>query len=230
MFTNLFDLVFPKVCLACESFLLESEPIICTQCRHDLPLTQFHLENENELTKKFYGKINLEFGAAMLSYHKRGIVHELIHNLKYYKHQEIGTFLGNWYAADLNEISNSKKFDCIIPVPLHKKRLKERGFNQIETFGKALSENLKIPYDDTILKKNIHSETQTKKNRTGRTMVNQDVFSVDFTSLHHGKHFLLIDDVVTTGSTLEACGRALLQIPDSKLSIVAIADTYNMGF
>lgn len=230
MFKSLFDLLFPKVCLGCESFLMSNEEIICTSCRHDLPLTNYHVESENELTKKFYGRIKIEFGASMLFYHKHGIVHELIHNLKYYRHQEIGSFLGNWYAEDLKNLEIIKKFDTIIPVPLHKKRLKERGYNQIETFGKTLSEKLSIPYDDSILFRNIYSKTQTKKNFSGRTDVNIAIFDVSFTEKDHGKHFLLVDDVITTGSTLEACARAILKIPDSKLSIVSIADTHNMGF
>ena len=230
MFKNLFNLLFPKVCLGCETSLFSNEEIICTSCRHDLPMTNYHLESENELTKKFYGRIEIQFGAAMLFYHRSGIVHNLIHNLKYYRHQEIGTFLGNWYAEDLKNLEISKTFDTIIPVPLHKKRLKERGYNQIETFGKSLSEKLQIKYDDSILVRNIYSKTQTKKNFLGRTDVNATIFGVKFSEENHGKHFLLVDDVITTGSTLEACAKAILKIPDSKLSIIAIADTHNMGF
>ena len=230
MFNSLFNLLFPKVCLACDAFLLANEETICISCRHDLPLTNYHLEMKNELTKKFFGRIELQFGSAMMYYHKRGIVHELIHNLKYYKHQEIGTFLGNWYGEDLKPLAISKEFDFVIPVPLHKKRLKERGFNQIETFGKAISEKLGVPYDDTILIRTIYSKTQTKKNLLGRTEVNKEIFGVAFSESHHGKHFLLVDDVITTGSTLEACAHAILKIPGSKLSIVTIADTHNMGF
>lgn len=230
MFKDLFSLLFPKVCLCCEAFLFSNEEIICTSCRHDLPMTNYHLESENELTKKFYGRIEIQFGAAMLFYHRSGIVHNLIHNLKYYRHQEIGTFLGNWYAEDLKNLEISKTFDTIIPVPLHKKRLKERGYNQIETFGKSISEKLQIKYDDSILVRNIYSKTQTKKNFLGRTDVNATIFGVNFSEENHGKHFLLVDDVITTGSTLEACAKALLKIPGTKLSIVSIADTHNLGF
>jgi len=230
MFKSLINLLFPKVCLGCDAFLASNEAVICTSCRHDLPLTNYHLEAENELTKKFYGRIELQFGSAMMYYHKRGIVHELIHNLKYHKHQEIGNFLGNWYAEDLKSLEIIKTFDVIIPVPLHKKRLKERGYNQVETFGKALSESLNIPYDDSVLIRNIYSKTQTQKNFSGRTDVSQAIFGVNFTEENHGKHFLLIDDVITTGSTLEACARVLLKIPGARLSIISISDTHNMGF
>jgi len=230
MFQSLINLLFPKVCLGCGSFLESNEAIICTSCRHDLPLTNYHLDPDNELIKKFYGRIDLQFASSMTYYHKSGIVHELIHNLKYYKHQEIGTFLGNWYAEDLRNLEIIKAFDVIIPVPLHKKRMKERGYNQVETFAKALSENLNIAYDDSILVRNIYSKTQTKKNFLGRTDVNLNIFDVNFKEENHGKHFLLIDDVITTGSTLESCARALLKIPEAKLSVISIADTHNMGF
>ena len=230
MFKSLVDLLFPKVCLGCDSFLESNEAVICTSCRHDLPLTNYHLDSENELIKKFYGRIDLQFASAMMYYHKSGIVHELIHNLKYYKHQEIGTFLGNWYTEDLRNLEITKTFDVIIPVPLHKKRLRERGYNQVETFGKALSKNLDIDYDDSILVRNIYSKTQTKKSFLGRTDVKLDIFDEAFTEENYGKHFLLIDDVITTGSTLEACARAVLKIPEAKLSIVSMADTHNMGF
>lgn len=230
MLKSLFNLLFPKVCLACNTFLLSEEEIICTACRHELPLTNYHLETENELAKKFFGRIEFQFAASMMYYHKRGIVHELIHNLKYHGHQEIGTFLGNWYGEDLKCLEIVTDFDMIIPVPLHKKRLKERGFNQIDTFGIALSQKLNIPFTDTILFRNLYSKTQTKKNFLGRTDLNQEIFSAEATEADHGKHFLLVDDVITTGSTLEACARALLKIPGCKLSIVSIADTHNLGF
>lgn len=230
MFKSLFNLLFPKVCLGCEGILLSNENVICTSCRHELPLTNYHLETKNELSKKFYGRIDVEFASSMLFYHKRGIVHEMIHNLKYHRHQEIGTFLGNWYAEDLKTLEITKTFDAIIPVPLHRKRLKERGFNQIETFGEALSEKLEIEYDDSILVRNLYSKTQTKKNFFGRTAVNEQIFDVNLNESAHGKHFLLIDDVITTGSTLESCALALRKIPDMKLSIVSIADTHNLGF
>lgn len=230
MFKSLFNLLFPKVCLGCEGLLQSNEDVICTNCRHDLPLTNYHLESNNELFRKFYGKLDLQFASAMIFYHKHGIVHEMIHNLKYYKHQEIGTFLGNWYAEDLKTLEITKNFDAIIPVPLHKKRLKERGYNQIETFGKALSEKLEIKYDDSILVRNLYSKTQTKKNLFGRTAVSEQIFDVIFDESSHGKHFLLIDDVITTGSTLESCALALRRIPGLKLSVLSIADTHNLGF
>lgn len=223
MFKSLVNLFFPPVCNGCHSFLLSNENVICTLCRHNIPLTNHHLNPENEAFKKFYGRIPVEYTSALLYFHKRGIVQELIHNLKYKGQEEIGTVLGTWYAEDLKNSAIIKSTDEIIPVPLHKRKLRERGYNQVTNFGLALSENLKIPYNPTVLFRNIYSKTQSKKNLLNRSEGIDSIFDVAFTEKDHNKHFLLIDDVITTGSTLEACSHALLKIPGAKISIVCMA-------
>ena len=223
MLQHLLNLFFPKSCAGCQSFLLTHEIVICTQCRHEIPITNHHTNENNELIRKFYGRIPLEFGAAFFYFHKKGIVQEMIHKLKYKGQEEIGQIIGNWYAEELKNLPQIKSVDYIIPVPLHNKRLRERGYNQVEGFGKALSKNLKIPYEDQVLQRKLYAKTQTKKDLLGRIEVIDKVFDVVFSENHHGKHFLLIDDVITTGSTLEACSRALLKIPEAKISIVCMA-------
>jgi len=223
MFNSLINLFFPKVCAGCKSFIGTNEYIICTVCRHELPLTNHHLNSENEAFKKFYGRIPVEHVSALLYFHKKGMVTEIIHNLKQQGHEEIGSFLGEWYAADLRNSSILNNVDVIIPVPLHKKRLKERGYNQVTNFGLALSENFKIPFNNTILIRKVYSKTQSKKNLLGRTEGIETVFDVAFTEEDTNKHYLLIDDVLTTGATLEACSKALLKIPGAKISIVCMA-------
>lgn len=227
MFQNLINLFFPKACAGCESFLLQDEVVICTQCRHEIPLTNHHKIHNNEIFQKFYGRIPLEFGASLLYFHKKGIVQEMMHKLKYKGQEEIGEVIGSWYSEELKNVEHIKNIDYIVPVPLHKKRLRERGYNQVEGFGKALSENLKIPYNASILKRKLYTKTQTKKDLLGRSDVIDSVFDISFSEDHHGKHFLLIDDVLTTGSTLEACSRALLKIPGAKISIVCMAMSHN---
>ena len=225
MFENLINLFFPKACSGCNSFLLANEKVICTVCRHEIPLTNHHKIENNEAVVKFYGRIPIEFAAALFYFHKKGIVQEMIHKLKYKGHQEVGTAIGYWYAEELKSIAELNSVDYIIPVPLHKKRLKERGYNQVEAFGKSLSESMAIPYNDTVLIRNVYSKTQTKKNLLGRSEVVGSIFSAVYNDSLHNKHFMLIDDVITTGSTLEACGRELLKIPGAKLSIVCMAMT-----
>nr|WP_155077193.1 phosphoribosyltransferase family protein [Flavobacterium sp. MC2016-06]MBU3860095.1 ComF family protein [Flavobacterium sp. MC2016-06] len=202
---------------------MTNETVFCTSCRHEMPLTQYHLDCDNQAVKKFYGRIDIEHASAFLYFNKKGIVQEMIHNLKYKGHEEIGTFLGNWYAEDLKELILKTPFDTIIPVPLHKRKFKERGYNQVATFGKSLSESLNIPYDESILYRKKYSKTQSKKNLLGRSENIEDLFDVDFTAEHHQKHFLIVDDVLTTGATIEACSRALLKIPGAKISVVCMA-------
>ncbi len=188
-----------------------------------MPLTQYHLDTKNEAVKKFYGKIEIEHASAFLYFNKKGIVQELIHNLKYKGLEEIGVVLGNWYVQDLKTLNLENPFDIVIPVPLHKRKFRERGYNQVTTFGKALAEGLEITYDDTVLFRKKYSKTQSKKNLLGRSENIENIFDVLSIEKHQNKHLLLVDDVLTTGATLEACSRALLKIPGIKISIVCMA-------
>ncbi|MCP2028214.1 ComF family protein [Flavobacterium sp. HSC-32F16] len=197
--------------------------VLCTNCRHEMPLTQYYLDSNNQAVKKFYGKVDVEHASAFLYFNKKGIVQELIHNLKYKGHEEIGTVLGNWYAEDLKELKLENTFDAVIPVPLHPRKFKERGYNQVTTFGKALAESLKIPFDDTVLYRKKYSKTQSKKNLLGRSENIENIFDVYVSEENQNKHFLIVDDVLTTGATLEACSRALLKISGAKISIVCMA-------
>ncbi|MNE29788.1 DNA utilization protein GntX [compost metagenome] len=188
-----------------------------------MPLTQYHLNPKNEAVKKFYGKIDIQFASAFLYFNKKGMVQELIHNLKYKGHQEIGAVLGNWYAEDLKEVSFEIPFDAIIPVPLHKRKFKERGYNQVTTFGQAIALGLDVPFVENILIRKLYTKTQSKKNLLGRSENIENIFDVTFNETHHNKHFLIIDDVFTTGATIEACARALLKIPGAKISMICMA-------
>jgi ComF family protein len=222
MLKKLINLFFPKVCEGCQNMLLEQENLICINCRHNLPLTNHLQDRRNEAYRKFDGKIPIEHASAMMYYHKKGIGQHLIHRLKYKEKPEIGTLLGNWYSQDLSALETIKTVDFIIPVPLHKKRLKERGYNQITTFCEALSAELKIPVNNEILHRNEYSITQSKKGLVERNKVTKTTFECTANENHHHKHYLLVDDVLTTGATLEACGKALLNLSGTKISIVTI--------
>ncbi len=224
---NIIALLFPEVCPCCENLLSANEAVICSFCRHELPLTQHHLNPENEAFKKFYGKIELQFVSTMLYFHKKGLVQKLIHSLKYKDNQNIGTVLGRWYAADLKDIPTLQSIDAIVAVPLHPKKLKLRGYNQNTTFCKALATALHLDFEEKLLIRTNFSKTQSQKNFVERTRDLNESFQVLFNQNHVGKHYLLVDDVLTTGTTLEACCRALLQIPQVKISIVCMAMSHS---
>ena len=204
--------------------LQTGEEVLCTKCRHDLPLTNHHLTTDNDAFKRLAGRVPLEKTMSMLHFEKQGVVQQIIHKLKYEGHEEVGTLLGYWYGEIIKNEFN--EVDEIIPVPLHKRRLKRRGYNQVTTFCNSLSACLEIPVNDTILVRKLYSKTQTKKTFFLRTDINKEIFDVNFSKKDSGKHFLLVDDVLTSGTTLEQCSKALLKIPNTKVSVVTMALTY----
>jgi ComF family protein len=223
MLQSLINLLYPTLCNGCDALLLEYEDTICTRCRHDLPFTNHYLNAGNETAQKFYGRLPLEHASALVYFHKEGMVQELVHNLKYRKQQSVGRVMGGLYAPLLQKVPELQTVTDIIPVPLHPRRLRERGYNQVTEFGLALSKGLDIPYTDDILVRETYTKTQTKKGREKRAAGVGSAFGIRNADAHEGKHFLLIDDVITTGATLEACGKLLLEIPNARLSIVTIA-------
>lgn len=222
---DVFAIFFPEECLCCNEYLATNESIICLTCRHDLPLTNFSFEKNNLIEKSFYGRIPLENATSLFYFFKKGNVQRLIHELKYKKQQQVGTFIGDWLGEQLNESQRFKTIDCIIPVPLHPKKLKKRGYNQVTTFGESLAKKLEIPYYSTILTRVSSTKTQTKKLRLERWKNVQELFHVQNNAALENKHILLIDDVITTGATLEACYDALSHTKNLKISIACMAYT-----
>lgn len=223
MLKSLTALLFPKACPGCNNLLLDSEPVICTSCNHEMPYTQHHLIPDNETYKKFYGRLPVQHASSLLYFHKEGLVQQLIHNLKYKGQQDVGRLMGEWYARELKNVPALQSLTDVIPVPLHPKKLRERGYNQVTEFGRALAEGLDIHYNEALLLRTAYTKTQTKKNIEARAAIIGSTFDVAFTANDSNKHFLLVDDVITTGATLESCGRALLTIPGAKVSVVTIA-------
>ncbi len=223
MIKNLLNLLFPKLCYACQSFLNDNEQHICTQCRHELPLTNFNVIENNAIEKLLYGRAPIEQATAMLWFKKKGIVQQLLHNLKYKGHEDIGLFLGQWFGEELRDLNTFNKVDVVVPVPLHKSRQRKRGYNQVHKFAQAIADKLQVDYNATVLQKTKATETQVFKDRLKRWNDNQTIFSVANTNDLKGKHILLVDDVITTGATIEACANALLKIEGIKISVATMA-------
>jgi ComF family protein len=217
------SLLFPQLCPACGESLIAGEHIICTDCRFNLPFTNFHLQPDNIVARQFWGKVNLEAAYALYYFAKGGKVQNLMHHFKYRGMQQIGVLLGNIAGAQLAKNDIFKTTDVIIPVPLHKKRLKQRGYNQSACFANGLAQKLNAVVDESSLIRAKATETQTHKSRFSRFENMQEVFAVIGPEKLINKHVLLVDDVVTTGSTLEACAVQLLKIEGLKLSIATIA-------
>jgi ComF family protein len=217
------SLLFPELCPACEASLVANEHIICLDCRYNLPYTNFHLQADNIVAQQFYGKINAEAVYTLYYFNKGGKVQSLMHHFKYKGMQQIGNLLGNMAGTQLMENHIFNTADLIIPVPLHKSRLKERGYNQSTCFANGLAQKLNAVVEDGNLQRAIATATQTHKSRFARFENMQEVFMVKHPERLMNKHVLLVDDIVTTGSTLEACGIELLKIPGLKLSIATIA-------
>jgi ComF family protein len=218
-------LFFPNYCRGCEESLVKGEKIICTRCMMDLPKSNYHLERDNPFFHKFSGRIPVRFVMTLFKFVKRGRVQHLLHALKYKNQPEIGIQLGRVYAADLIAENYKDQFDVIVPVPLHPAKRRKRGYNQSEEFGKGLSEILEIPCTEKFLKRIKVTSTQTRKSRLNRWENVSDVFEVRELEELKGKRILLVDDVVTTGATLEACGMKLLAAGCAEISIACIAAT-----
>lgn len=228
LINDFISLIYPKTCMACGKSLYKNENCLCTYCLYHLPKTNFHLEKDNEVERVFWGRVRIESAASFLYFSKGGKVQKIMHKLKYKGRQEIGVFLGEQYGLELLNSDTFKNIDIIIPVPLHKMKLKKRGYNQSEKFAEGLSLSMKKPVSTDNLYRKIFSETQTKKTRYKRWQNVESIFDIKNPELLKSKHILLVDDVITTGATMEACVNVLKKVEDIKISIASIAYASNL--
>jgi ComF family protein len=216
-------LFFPRICNACEAVLLKNEETICTRCLHTLPRTNFHLHRQNPVTEVFWGRLPIESASAYLYFAKAGRVQHLIHQFKYKGQLEVGRLLGTMFANDLHKSPYFKNIEGVIPVPLHWSKQKARGFNQSEVFGRAMATAMNVPLMDDVLKREKATATQTRKSRFERWKNVSYVFKLTNPERIAGKHILLVDDVITTGATIEACASAVLDVSGTKVSLAFLA-------
>ncbi len=224
---DLLNLVYPRTCAACGTTLLRHEEVICSPCVLHLPKTFYHKDQKNPLFELFWGKIPVEMVASYYFFNKGNKVQNLVHQLKYKGRPDIGVYLGQRYGAYLRNAETFSTIDTIIPVPLHDAKKIIRGYNQAEMFAQGLSIAMKIPFDTTSFVRTAATETQTKKTKQERWENVKDKFKVVETNLLKDKHVLLVDDVLTTGATLEACAHSLLEVPGLKISIATIAAAHH---
>jgi len=222
---DLVGLLFPNLCNGCGLSLYATEKVICTHCLYDLPYTDFHRYADNRVAKQLWGRLPFEAAMAMLYFKKNTKIQNLIHNLKYKGKTEVGYKLGNLMGDKLAGSELYKGIDYIVPVPLHPKKERARGYNQSNCIADGVAEVLGIPVHKNLLVRKKITETQTRKSRFIRYENMLAVFEVNEPGQVVNKHVLLIDDVITTGATLEACGTALINVGINKLSIAGLAFT-----
>ncbi|HRY31451.1 MAG TPA: ComF family protein [Bacteroidales bacterium] len=220
---DLAGLVYPKLCLACGRSLYRHEVMVCNLCWLALPRTHFHRDPENPVSRVFWGRARLEEAAACYYYLRGNRVQRLIHNLKYRGEEELGAFLGEKYGKEIAESGAFAGIDLIIPVPLHPAKLKKRGYNQSEAIARGLGRAMGRETVPDLLYRCRATETQTRKTRYNRWENVNNLFDVKDVESFRGKHLLLVDDVVTTGATAEACVHALEKSGDVRVSLLALA-------
>jgi len=220
--TTMLDILLPRLCTACRSPLKPWEEGLCLTCLAQLPLTHFHEDAENPLAQVFWGRVQLEQAVAWFYFRKGSAYQDVLHQLKYEGRSDIGVLLGREFGFHLIHSQQFTLPDTIIPVPLHPKKLRQRGYNQSAEIGRGLGRAIGVPMIQNCLVRLSHTDTQTRKSRFERYLNVTGKFQVQHPGMLQGHHLFLVDDVVTTGATLEACAEALLTIPEVKVSIGAL--------
>lgn len=225
-FSDMFSVLFPDYCPGCGKILPHPDSFLCVYCRNELPETTFHLHLDNPITKQLYGRCELFCATSLFYFHKDSVVQQLIHELKYKGKEQIGGWLGEWLGNKIKDTVTFKKANIVIPVPLHKAKLKKRGFNQSALFGKKLAHALQIDYADDVLVKVKSGTSQTKKNIWRRWKESQGSFKINNADKISGKNVLLVDDIITTGATVENCYRELLKAENVNVGVASMAYSF----
>lgn len=223
IWSDIRDLFFPRYCVICGNRLVKEEECLCIKCLSSLPRTMLHNIKDNEVEKNFWGRFPLEKATAFLYYAKGGAVRKLLYDLKYYGGWNTGVFMGKCMATELSVSSFFEGIDAIVPIPLHPKKFRERGYNQSEMLAKGISLVTSIPLWTNVLERKRFTETQTHKSQYERWMNVSEVFVCKNVHMLEEKHILLVDDVLTTGATLIACADVLKKVSGIKISILTLA-------
>jgi ComF family protein len=223
------SLIYPRRCEACGNALYQHEEFICSFCHVSLPRSNYHLLPENEILRLLAGRVPLKHASSVFVYEKKGRVQGMLHAIKYQDQKELGAYLGRLYASGQSEKEVFKGVDVIVPIPLHRKKLRSRGYNQSEWFARGLSEALEKPLDTSSLVRVAHTATQTRKKKYERWENVEGIFKLLNPGAFAGRHVLLVDDVITTGATIEAAWLALQGSASASLSVLSIAFATKAG-
>ncbi len=217
------DLVYPRICASCDHNKPLHGQIFCLDCLVGLPQTKFHLTPDNPFEQHFWGRVDIHSGAAMYFFIPGGRTQTLLHNIKYRRRSEIAEEIGVIYGRQLSRSPRFERVDIIVPVPLHWRKRKKRGFNQSAAFARGLALGMQTELNTTLLRRIIQTETQTRKSREQRVENMKGAFVIKDSQTIAGRHVLLVDDVLTTGATLEACAERLHEAKGVDISLATIA-------
>ncbi len=220
---NFLNLLYPDLCCSCKTILMQGEQHICLHCRSGLPFTGFETDRENSFTALFWGRVRIETGTALLYYVKKGVVQQLIHSFKYRSDIRLGRFLGGLLGESIVSSELYREIEIIVPVPLHPEKERKRGFNQSKVIAECISRAMDVPCLGRVLERSGHAESQTRKARFARWENVASSFSLRQVEAVKDRNILLVDDVVTTGATLEACANKLMEAGGVRLWMAALA-------
>lgn len=225
LWTDLKDFFFPRVCLGCGRKLLVHESVVCLSCLSELPFTRLGNAPGNEMERNFWGKFPIERASSLFYYTKGGVVAAILHGMKYHGRREVCRRMGNWLAAELVATGFFEDIDFLLPVPLHVRRLRQRGYNQSRLLAEGIAEKTGITICTDVLFRTHNNRTQTHKSGYERWQNTENLFAVvpETSSLLMHRHVLLVDDVLTTGATLTACADALAGITGIQISVLTLA-------
>lgn len=220
---SLVEVIYPNLCIICQKETPINGRELCLLCLTELPYTDHFEYNNNHITKKFFGRLEIAHGAALLSYYKGSMFTDMLHRFKYEGGKDIGFMLGRMTGHRLLKSSWCDSVDIIVPMPIHKNRRKVRGYNQSTEYAKGIKAITNIPIVENLVIKKHYTTSQVSKGRMARQTNVDMTFALVDKHRYAGRHILLVDDVITTGATILACAQCLQQIPKVKISVVAIA-------
>ena len=220
--TDLISLFYPKICPGCGMPMQRTENCICVYCLIKLPKTGFRPRTGNAVEHMFKGRLTLEQASSFMYFRKRGLARDLMHELKYNGGRELGFHLGGMFGSDVKESLKEHMPEMVTTVPLHRKKLLARGFNQSDEIAAGFAKSLGIPFVPDVLMRAVHTDSQTRRKRFDRWQNTSGSFVLKQAQAVGGKHIAILDDVITTGATIESCCHELIKAEGVKLSIFSL--------